>query len=101
MAKVVWTETSITDLDDIAAYISLDSAFYAKQFIAKIFLATDKLEKQPEIGKVVPELPNTNYREILYKRYRIIYRYFDNKVFIITVHHSSRLLENSAHFKSV
>ena len=72
MVEVVWTETSITDLDGIAAYISLDSAFYPKQFITKIFIASDKLKKQPEIGRVVPELLSNSYREILYKKYRII-----------------------------
>ena len=74
MAEVKWTETALNDIDSIANFISLDSAFYANQFVTKIFIATHKLEKFPEIGKIVPELPTYNYREILFKPYRIIYR---------------------------
>jgi len=99
MAKVIWTETSLDDIDSIAEYISIDSTFYAKQFVQKIFAAVKKLETHPEIGKLVPELPNQNYREILLRKYRIIYQIELDNVYIISVHHSSRLLENNEHFK--
>lgn len=101
MAEIKWTATALSDVDGIATYISLDSNFYAKQFVQKIFLAAEKLEKYPEIGKIVPELPNHNYREILFKRYRIIYRVDSHIVHIISVHHSSRLLDSNEHFKNL
>ncbi len=44
MAEIIWTETALNDINNIAEYISLDSAFYAKQFVHKIFLAANKLE---------------------------------------------------------
>lgn len=44
------------------------------------FLASKKIEKYPDIGKIVPELSAYNYREILFKRYRIIYRTHSNIV---------------------
>ena len=95
MAEIIWTATALSDIDSIAAYISLDSAFYAKQLVQKIFLAAEKLERYPEIGKIVRELPSYNYREILLKKYRIIYRVDFNNVYIVSVHHSSRLLSNN------
>lgn len=66
MAEIIWTETALNDIDSIAEYISLDSVFYAKQFVQKIFLAADKLKKFPEIGKIVPELKTYHYREIYF-----------------------------------
>ncbi len=66
MAEIIWTETALNDINSIAEYISLDSAFYANQFVQKIFLAANKLEKYPEIGKSVPELPSYDCREILF-----------------------------------
>lgn len=99
MAEIVWTETALTDIDSIAEYISKDSFYYASKFVEKIFVAAKKLEKFPEIGKVVPELLKFPYREILFQRYRIIYRIYQDKVYIITVHHSSRLLSNNDEFK--
>ena len=99
MAEVIWTDSALNDIDAIAEYIAIDSYFYATEFVKKIFAATQKLEKFPEIGKVVPELHNS-YREVLFKRYRIIYRIEGGKVYIISVHHSSRLLSNNDTFKS-
>ena len=101
MASIIWTENALNDIDNIASYISKDSEFYAKQFVKKLISATLKLESFPEVGKTIHELPQSDYREILFKKYRIIYRVDANKVYIITVHHSARLLENNDTFKDL
>jgi toxin ParE1/3/4 len=101
MASIIWTENALNDIDNIASYISKDSEFYAKQFVKKLIKATLKLESFPEIGKTIHELPQSDYREILFKKYRIIYRVNASKVYIITVHHSARLLENNDTFKDL
>lgn len=101
MAEIIWTETALNDIDNIAEYISIESVFYAKQFVQKIFSSADRLKKFPQIGKLVPELPGYSYREILLKRYRIIYRIHSDIVYIISVHHSSRLLENNEAFRDL
>ncbi len=51
MVSIVWTEEALQDIDSIAAYISRDSEFYAKQFVQKLFTAVIKLERFPEAGK--------------------------------------------------
>lgn len=99
MASIIWTENALNDIDNIASYISKDSEFYAKQFVKKLINTTLKLESFPEIGKIIRELPQSDYREILFKKYRIIYRVDVDKVYIITVHHLARLLENNDTFK--
>jgi toxin ParE1/3/4 len=101
MASITWTENALNDIENIAAFISKDSEFYAKQFVNKLIDATLKLEKFLEIGKTIPELPQSNYREILFKKYRIIYRIDADKVYIITVHHAARLLENNDTFRDL
>ena len=101
MASIVWTENALKDIDNIALFISKDSEFYAKQFVKKLIDTTLKLETFPEIGKIIRELPQSNYREILFKKYRIIYRVDANKIYIITVHHSARLLENNETFEKL
>ena len=101
MAFITWTETALKDIDAIAEFIALDSPFSASKFVNKLFAATIKLEKYPEIGRTVPELPGYTYREILLKKYRIIYRINNDDVFIISVHHSARLLSNSDTFKDL
>lgn len=101
MAEIIWTETALNDINNIAEYISLQSDFYAKQFVGNIFLASKKLENHPHIGKPVPELAAHHYREIFFKKYRIIHRIYSEIVYIISVHHSSRLLENNEIFRDL
>jgi plasmid stabilization system protein ParE len=38
MAKIIWTEAALDDIDAIAEYISLNSVFYAEQFIEQFSL---------------------------------------------------------------
>ncbi len=33
MVSIVWTEEALQDIDNIAAFISRDSEFYAKRFV--------------------------------------------------------------------
>ncbi|GEO11486.1 type II toxin-antitoxin system RelE/ParE family toxin [Segetibacter aerophilus] len=60
MTEIISTSTALSDLNRIAEYISLDSSFYARQFVQKVFSTTEKLETHPEIGKIVPD-PAFNY----------------------------------------
>ena len=101
MVLIIWTREALQDVDDIATFISRDSVWYAKQFVNKLFTATEKLERYPEIRKPLRELPQSFfYKEILFKKYRIIYRFDSSHVYIISVHHSARLQRNNDTFLS-
>jgi len=93
MVKIIWTERSVTDLKDIAEYIGKDSVRYAKLTIDKIIDKTSILEKQPLIGRIVPEINDKNIRELIIGNYRIIYEHHKLYVNILTVHHSKRDLK--------
>lgn len=101
MVSIVWTESAQSDIIEIKEYISLDSPLQAALTSEAIFTKAQILLQFPEIGKSVPELQNKVYREILFKKYRIIYRLAGNMIFILSVHHSARLLKNNPHFKDL
>ena len=67
--KIVWSEPAVTDLDAIRTYIARDSETYAEAVILEIFEATDRLERFPESGRVVPELGDPTTREIIVGNY--------------------------------
>ena len=90
MVKIVWTERSLKDLEDIADYISKDSVKYAKLTIERIINQTSILEKQPLIGRIEPELCDKRIRELIIGNYRIIYEHYKLYVNILTIHHSKR-----------
>lgn len=88
--KIVWTEPAVEDLAAIRDYIARDSEQYARQFIARIIEAVERLEAFPEMGRRVPEAASQGIREILFQAYRIIYRLADGGVEILSVIHGSR-----------
>lgn len=97
MAKIEFTEQSISDIKEIAAYIALDSAHYAALQVSKIFAKSETLENHPNIGRVVPELNLKSVREIIEGNYRIIYKIVDRElIHILTIHHSSRQLKRTS-----
>ena len=99
MAKVVWTDSAIRDLNDIGEYISRDSIKYAEITVARLFNATDILENHPDAGKITPELENESIRELVRGSYRIVYRKLNNeRIDILTVHNSARMLGNTYDF---
>ena len=48
--RVKWTEPALEDLAGIQSFIAKDSPYYARQFIERIFEATEALEDFPEQG---------------------------------------------------
>ena len=92
MAKIKWTKQALDDLEAIADYIARDSHYYAKMHVKKIYNLIDGLKVFPKTERIVPEINKNVIREILSGNYRIIYRLNDDLVEIITIYHSSRLL---------
>jgi toxin ParE1/3/4 len=91
MVKIVWTDLSVFELKEIFDYISLDSKRYAKNQVENIKSKSQILKTMPDIGRIVPELENSEIRELIEGNYRIVYRIkTKNIVEILTVHHSSR-----------
>ncbi|MBL4676564.1 MAG: type II toxin-antitoxin system RelE/ParE family toxin [Mucilaginibacter sp.] len=94
MVEINWTPVAISDLQGIYDYIAEDSITYAGRFIDKLIARVDILGTHPESGRIVPEFDNPSLRELIEGSYRIIYRIVDmQKVQIIRIHHSARLLK--------
>ena len=76
MAKIVWTQRAIADLDAIAGYIALDKPDAAGNLIDRIKSRVKMLEKFPEAGPRIPELlPDGRFRQIVEPPCRIFYRH--------------------------
>jgi plasmid stabilization system protein ParE len=94
MVEIIWTITAIDDLNNIGDYIAKDSLLFAKITIEKLFKKSEILSRFPNIGRVVPEKNNESIRELIEGNYRIIYQKIsDKEINILTIIHSSRILE--------
>ena len=96
MAKVIWTDKAVSNLESIHSYISRDSQAYANRFIKEIIKRTSVLESFPSSGRIVPEFKFNWLRELVYENYRIVYttKNHPDYIKIVTVFRCSQLLEN-------
>ncbi|WP_283132031.1 type II toxin-antitoxin system RelE/ParE family toxin [Enterovibrio norvegicus] len=92
MAQVVWTDSALSDLNDIAEYIALDNLPAAKLVVQSVFDKVERLETFPESGRVPPELPHLNYREMVVSPCRVFYKQEADTVFILYVMREEREL---------
>jgi plasmid stabilization system protein ParE len=70
----------------------LDKPLDAEKWINTIFSKVEDLELSTEIGRVVPEINNRQFRELIYGNYRIIYRVERDQVSILTIRHGKQIL---------
>jgi plasmid stabilization system protein ParE len=91
--KIIWSPLAIERAYEEAGYIAQDKPQAALAWLNRLFDSTDRLAKFPFSGRVVPEIGLPEYREIIYKSHRVIYRVAKTEVAILTVRRSSQLLE--------
>ncbi len=92
MAQLVWTDSALQDIVEIAEYIALDNFSAAQKLVQKIFTSVDRLEKHPNSGRKPPELEHSIYREVIVGPCRIFYKIISEKVYILYVMRAERLL---------
>ena len=115
MERIVWLTKANNDLIDIYNYISKDSIYYAmktvneiinKVEILRIFpyyasktvydiiKKTRNLYNFPYMGRKCLFYNDEEYRELIYKSYRIIYKIKISTIYIHRVWHSAREISN-------
>jgi toxin ParE1/3/4 len=85
MARLIWTEPALQDLDAIADYIALDKPQAAKELVQRVVQHVEQLTTHPESGSVPRELKRSRYRQIIELPCRIFYRYDGKRVYILYV----------------
>jgi addiction module RelE/StbE family toxin len=95
MVQIKWTDQAVSDLKEIAIYISRDSKKYAKIQVQRIKKRTLILKSNPYSGQILTLLNQADIRQLVIGSYIIIYKILgDTRIDILTVHHSSRELES-------
>jgi toxin ParE1/3/4 len=92
VARLIWTEPALADLEAIADYIALDNSEAARRLVRRVFESVERLEFFPSSGKSLPEMPRSAYREIVVTPCRVFYRCEGDAVFLLYVMRAERLL---------
>lgn len=95
--EVIWAESAELDLREIIDYIADDNPLNARSILKKIKRTASALDFSPERGRIVPELKKYGifqYRELIIKPWRILYRISENKVLVLSVIDGRRNIED-------
>jgi plasmid stabilization system protein ParE len=90
--KIIWSSLAIEQVAEIADYIAADKPISAKNWAIEIFDAVGALADFPELGRVIPEIRDSRFREIFKGHYRIIYQFENATVSILTIRHGKQIL---------
>jgi len=94
--KIIWSPLAVERAYEIAAYIAQDRPEAALKWLDGLFESTDRLEKFPRSGRLLPEVDSPEYREIIFhKAYRVIYRLERSSVAILTVRNCAEELDRT------
>ena len=68
--KIIWSPLAIDRASEIVDYIARDKPSAAENWINTVFSKVEQLKSSPEIGRIVPEIKNNQFRELIYGNYR-------------------------------
>ena len=94
--RVKITASAQADIGTIWDYISQNNPSNAVLFIAEIEKKVMSLSQFPDRHPVIPEgqyLQTNEYRHLVYKKYRVVYRIQDATVYVLRIFHGSKLLD--------
>jgi toxin ParE1/3/4 len=90
--KIIWAQEALDRLTEIEDYIAKDSPERALSFVNQLIEHALQLSDQPQMGRIVPETVNPKLRELIFKKYRIVYRLNRSRIEILTVFEGHMLL---------
>ncbi len=91
--QIIWSSRANEDLESNFNYIARDSKNCARIQVETIVKRIESLREFPLIGRSIPEFSFSRYREVIAGNDRVIYRYDEDRVFVIAVTHSRRLID--------
>ena len=95
--EVIWAKTAENDLEKIIEYIAQNSPGNALRILKKIKKRVNDLYHLPKRYRIVPELYDpgiTQYREMIIKPWRVMYRISNGKVYVLSVLDSRQNMED-------
>ena len=90
--RIIWSPLAVDRASEIADYIAQDKPSATEKWIDTVFSKVEQLKSSPEIGRILPEINDSQFRELIYGNYRIIYRIEAKQISILTIRHGRQIL---------
>jgi toxin ParE1/3/4 len=90
--EIVWTEKSAEDVQAIVRYIRRHNPHAASSIARGIYERVQILIDQPESGSVLEELGAPEWRKLVFRSWKIVYKVEQNRsrIVIIRVWHAAQ-----------
>lgn len=90
--RVNWTLQALRRLRQLHDYIARDQPLNATRFIDRVTRRVDQLAAQPYSGGRVAKYARDDVRQIFEGDYRIVYLILPERIDIVAVRHTARLM---------
>ena len=90
--KIVWSPLAVERISEIVDYIAQDKPLAADKWIHTVFSKIEQLQSNPEIGRIVPEINDRQFRVLIYGNYRIIHHIETKQISMLTIRHGKQIL---------
>lgn len=91
--KISFALSAVTDLEDVLEFYKEQKVpDVGERLFQNVFQDIALLSEQPDIGRIVPEFDLKGLRELIRPPFRIVYRRDTDKIRIVRVWRSERLL---------
>ena len=90
---ITLAESAVQDLEAIREYYQEQEVpEVGERFIKEIISSVEELVMPPDRGRMVPEFNTPQLRELIHPPFRIVYRRFKEKISVVRVWRSERLM---------
>ena len=90
---VSFSDSAISDLEALKDWYAEQGApDVGKKFVKDILDKVEALGGNPDMGRIVPEFDQPAIRELIHRPFRVVYRREPNKVSVVRVWRTERLL---------
>lgn len=90
---IALAESAIQDLVAIREYYQEQEVpEVGDRFVEEIISLVEELAIHPDRGRIVPEFNRTQLRELIHPPFRVVYRRYKEKISVVRVWRSERLM---------
>ena len=90
---ITFAESAVQDLEAIREYYEdQEIPEVGDRFISEIISSVEELTVHPDRGRIVPEFNSPQLRELILPPFRVVYRRYKEKISVVRVWRSERLM---------
>jgi toxin ParE1/3/4 len=95
--EIRWSDRAKDDLAAIGAFIAADDPTAALRWVNRLIADVERAAAMPLAGRIVPEFAERgDLREVIRRRYRIVYRVRDDAIDVLTIFEARRIFPRGA-----